>query len=276
MATRIISAIVGIIIALVVFSLSNTIVFYIAISALSIIIIHELFHAENCIKFKFSYFVCIFYVGVMPFMAMPRFLGFRYLFAIICIFVLFGTFLIQHETLTFDKLSFMITISTLISLSMCCLILIKDIDEMHGIFYICLTLGGAWLADGGAYFVGTFLGKHKLFPEISPKKTIEGAIGGIIIGPLIMALGAFAYQQVLAVSNIHFNVNYPLIIGAGVVCAMLSMVGDLTASLLKRQCNIKDYGNIMPGHGGVLDRFDSVLFVAPFMSMVLTYMKVFY
>lgn len=276
MATRIISAIVGIIIALIVFSLANTIVFYIAVSALSIIIISELFRAENCLEFKFSYVVCLFYVGVMPFMAMPQFLEYRYLFAITCVFALFGTYLIQHKTLTFDKLSFMITISTLISLSMCCLILIKDIDEMHGIFYICLTLGAAWFSDGGAYFVGTFLGKHKLFPEVSPKKTLEGAIGGIILGPLILAIGSFAYQQYMAMSGVFFNVNYPLIIGAGVIGAVLSIVGDLTASLLKRQCNIKDYGTIMPGHGGVLDRFDSVLFVAPFMSMVLTYMKVFY
>lgn len=275
MGTRITTAIVAIIIAVCVLFLSNTFVFNIAISLISVIIIRELFKAEKCMNFKTSYAICLIFVAVMPFMAMKKLLPYRYLFAVICVILLFITYLAQHKILSFDKLSFMITTSTLVSLSMCCLILIKNLDKVHGIFYVVLTLSGAWIADSGAYFVGTFLGKHKLAPEISPKKTIEGAVGGIIITGLVLALACFGYMKFQESRNVIFDVNYILIATLGMACAILGIVGDLSASLLKRQCQIKDYGNIMPGHGGMLDRFDSVLFVAPFMSLMLTYVKIF-
>lgn len=105
-----------------------------------------------------------------------------------------------------------------------------------------------------AYFSGVFLGKHKLCPKISPKKTIEGSIGGIIGSALLCGLFGFFFMKTC--------ICHCIIIG--VLGGIVSQFGDLTASIFKRKMGIKDYGKLIPGHGGILDRFDSVLFVAPF------------
>lgn len=111
----------------------------------------------------------------------------------------------------------------------------------------------AWATDTCAYFTGSFIGKRKLCPQISPKKTIEGSIGGII-GSVIISL-IFAY---FIVPHIFIHC-----IWIGFIGSIMGQVGDLTASIFKRYTGIKDYGKIMPGHGGILDRFDSILFTAP-------------
>ena len=118
------------------------------------------------------------------------------------------------------------------------------------------SLCGAWIADTGAYFSGVALGKHKLCPEISPKKTIEGFIGGILTTGIVYAV-AFGVRFGFIVQNVL--IAFIL----GIVCAVIGTLGDLSASMVKRQIGFKDYGNIMPGHGGLMDRFDSVLFVLP-------------
>ena len=141
-----------------------------------------------------------------------------------------------------------------------------------------LCLAGAWLGDSGAYFVGTFWKfweKHKLCPEISPKKTWEGAVGGVLTVGLVFALYAFGYQIVQGYRGYNFEVNYLYLVIMGFICGVLGIIGDLSASLIKRQYGIKDFGNIMPGHGGLMDRFDSVLFVAPFMMFVLSHFTIF-
>lgn len=125
---------------------------------------------------------------------------------------------------------------------------------------------GAWVADTGAYFAGTFFGKHKLCPEISPKKTVEGLIGGILANAIAFA-GYAAWLNRGAVDG-KLNLFTCAVVGA--VCCLLGLLGDLTASLIKRECGIKDYGNIMPGHGGAMDRFDSLIYIAPFMLMMMT------
>ncbi|MDE6594779.1 MAG: phosphatidate cytidylyltransferase, partial [Oscillospiraceae bacterium] len=149
---------------------------------------------------------------------------------------------------------------------------------LHGVCYIVLCLAGAWLGDSGAYFVGTFWKfweKHKLCPEISPKKTWEGAVGGVLTVGLVFALYAFGYRIVQGYRGYSFEVNYLYLVIMGLVCGVLGIIGDLSASLIKRQYGIKDFGNIMPGHGGLMDRFDSVLFVAPFMMFVLSHFTIF-
>jgi len=276
MSTRIISAAVGIFILIIILFFSNTIIFNLAMSLVSVVIIHELFRAEKCTQYKSAYAICIAYAAIMPVFSSDNFLVYRNLFAVFCVILLFLTYLALHKTLNFDKLSFMIATTALTSLSICCLISVKRLDEIHGVFYVILTLGAAWIADALAYFIGTFFGKHKLAPEISPKKTIEGAVGGIVFTGLVLDIAAFVYMKYQQANNIFFEVNYILIAFIGMACAVLGIIGDLSASLIKRQNQIKDYGNIMPGHGGMLDRFDSVLFVAPFMSIILAYVKIFY
>lgn len=130
--------------------------------------------------------------------------------------------------------------------------------------FILLPFVVAFLADGGAYFVGITLGKHKLAPVISPKKTVEGFFGGLaaaVLGTLVYGLiQQFAYG---------LQVNYAYAIVYGLVGALAGVFGDLSFSVIKRQTGIKDYGNLFPGHGGVLDRFDSVICVAPLIEFLL-------
>ena len=116
---------------------------------------------------------------------------------------------------------------------------------------------GGTLTDTFAFLVGVTLGKHKLCPKISPKKTVEGAIGGIIVDVLLMLVACLVFNKVSDASA-----NLPVILGITPILALSGMIGDLIFSYIKRDCGIKDYGNILPGHGGMLDRMDSMLAVA--------------
>ena len=116
---------------------------------------------------------------------------------------------------------------------------------------------GAWVSDTFAYFTGRLLGRHKLAPAISPKKTVEGSIGGIVFAVAVFA----AYGLILASRG--FSPNYLALCLAGLFVSILSQIGDLALSLIKREYGVKDYGKLFPGHGGVLDRFDSVIATAP-------------
>jgi phosphatidate cytidylyltransferase len=142
------------------------------------------------------------------------------------------------------------------------LISLVELFPEFGVFAVVLTLCGAWLADSGAYFAGTFFGNRKLCPEISPKKTVEGVIGGTVCNGVFLLLISGVYGSFV---NKGVSINYGVVFLAGMVCSIIGLIGDLSASVIKRQANIKDYGNIMPGHGGIVDRFDGVLTVAPFM-----------
>ena len=115
---------------------------------------------------------------------------------------------------------------------------------------VILALGLAWFADTGAYFAGRFLGKHKLYQAVSPKKTVEGAIGGLVASVVWALLGCFFFLRSLPVAH-----AIPLALVAGV----LGQSGDLAESLLKRSTGVKDSGAIVPGHGGILDRVDALL-----------------
>lgn len=134
-----------------------------------------------------------------------------------------------------------------------------------GEFYILVAFLLSMVADSGAYFVGRALGKHKLAPVISPKKTVEGAIGGVVVNILAM----LGYTLLLNKCFGFTQVNYLYAAIYGVLGALASMVGDLTLSVVKRQVGLKDYGNLIPGHGGILDRFDSTMVVAPLAEVLM-------
>lgn len=131
--------------------------------------------------------------------------------------------------------------------------------RMNGLNYVLFVLLTIWATDTGAYFFGNALGKKKLWPEISPNKTVAGAIGGILIACIV---------------GILFQVIYPfehsmfIIVVVAIVISIVGQVGDLVASAYKRHFNIKDSGNILPGHGGILDRMDSLIFVLPFLYII--------
>ena len=139
----------------------------------------------------------------------------------------------------------------------------------YGRLYIWLPFVTAWLCDTCAYFTGMLFGKHKLIPSVSPKKTIEGAIGGVLGSVISVVIFALVCKNV---ASAEVSILNAIILGA--VCAVVSQFGDLCASCIKREHDVKDFGNLIPGHGGILDRFDSVLMVSPIVYYLSLYMGI--
>ena len=132
---------------------------------------------------------------------------------------------------------------------------LRDMSTENNIYLLVFI--GAWITDIFAYFTGVLFGKHKLCETISPKKTIEGSVGGILFCAL-----AFVLFTVFALDTEVTLWKCAVLAGAGVIISIVSQIGDLSMSLIKRHYGIKDFGKIFPGHGGMLDRFDSIIAVA--------------
>lgn len=261
MFTRILSAAVGICIVLVIFVFHKTIMLPIAVALIIAIMLFELLRAAKCHKFYALLISAVIYGVSVPLTYNTSIEKYEICIKIAAIFAVFITFIAKHKEIKYEQITFTLASMILIPEAMTTLVRIDRFNEQHGLVLLILGLCGAWIADSGAYFVGTFLGKHKLCPEVSPKKTIEGFVGGIVITGLIFVAVSFVYEKFITKDPIE--INYLLIALAGMLCAVIGTVGDLSASLIKRQCGIKDYGKIMPGHGGMMDRFDSVIFVLP-------------
>lgn len=162
---------------------------------------------------------------------------------------------------TDNKITFFQVLTTLFAgalmpLMMSSLINLKLLPGGH--LLVLLPFIVAFVTDGGAYFTGVAMGKRKAFPLVSPKKTIEGCIGGLVAGTLGVAL-----LGLIVVLSTSISVLFWALIIYGILGSVFSQLGDLTFSLIKREFEIKDYGKLIPGHGGMLDRFDSMIFVAP-------------
>ena len=142
------------------------------------------------------------------------------------------------------------------------IVIVRDLP--FGAYYWYFISIGAWVTDTFAYFSGMLFGKHKLIPNVSPKKTIEGSIGGTLF-----CIGFFVGFGALVNHLAGAELNLVIIGFAGLVSALVSQIGDLSMSVIKRTHGIKDYGKIFPGHGGVLDRFDSILAVAIVVALFL-------
>ncbi len=167
-------------------------------------------------------------------------------------------FVLQRLTIEEAAVSFFgiyyvaFTMSTMVSMR---------IHMEGGLFLILLIFIIQWLTDSGAYLVGSNFGRHKLMPKISPKKSVEGAAGGVVVA---------------VIAAVIFNFIFPVLplgwlIAVTVVASVLGQIGDLVESAFKRWAGVKDSGNLIPGHGGVLDRFDSLLFIAPFLYIFLLF-----
>lgn len=186
---------------------------------------------------------------------------------VIYILLLCFMMLHNHEKTKFSQIAFVIVSSLLVPYSFSRLMFFRDIAKYypdreyttaHGVFLILFLLFSACFTDTFAYFTGSFLGKHKLCPKISPKKTVEGAIGGVLGCVLANVILYAVYDNLIFANPVH---NYLAIVLISIVLSVVGMCGDLTASLIKRNYGIKDFGTLIPGHGGIMDRFDSILFV---------------
>lgn len=140
----------------------------------------------------------------------------------------------------------------------------------NGRFYVLLPVICAFTTDIGAYFAGVFLGKHRGVTQVSPNKSLEGYIGGILSGCLFMLVYGLLVRQFGAV-----GVKLPVMALYGLLGSAVTELGDLSFSLIKRQCGVKDYGDLLPGHGGMLDRFDSTIFAAPMLLLLVEMLPAF-
>ena len=181
--------------------------------------------------------------------------------------LLFGEMLLSKAKLRLEKVLLCIGAGLIVPYLLASVLRIRMMET--GICFIAAPFIMAFMSDTGAYFVGIFYGKHKLAPSISPKKTVEGFFGGIAGS----VLGMMIYSLILAL-GFSLQVNFLYGILYGVLGSLASVMGDLTFSVIKRQTGIKDYGNLIPGHGGALDRFDSLVLVAPLVEALLLLMPI--
>lgn len=271
MKQRLLTAVVGISLGIAVLCLNNTIIFPIFVAFVAVMSVYEVLNVCGCKKYPVHFGMCLLFAAVIPMLTWFPQIGmiWRMFAASVIVFFMFAGYVADHKKLPFDKLAVMVTVTCLVTLSITCLVSLKNMSTVHGICYVVMALMAAWIPDAGAYFVGTACGKHKLCPDISPKKTVEGAVGGLIVTAAVFVLYGMGYKYVMhTFKGIDFDVNYLALGVIMLIAAVISMVGDLSASLLKREYNIKDYGKILPGHGGVVDRFDSVYFVLPYIMLV--------
>ncbi len=145
-----------------------------------------------------------------------------------------------------------------ITVAFAAMVLLRQFEAV-GQYLFLLPFIGSWVCDTFAYFTGRLIGKHKLAPIISPKKTVEGSIGGVAFA----VLAFFLFGLILAKVDGAISPNYPALLLCGLLVSLVSQIGDLALSAIKREYGIKDYSRLFPGHGGVLDRFDSVIATAP-------------
>lgn len=258
MKTRIISAAVALVLLAVVVLLFETPVLDVAVALLSVFAAYEIINAVGLSGKKSFTAVCAVFAAFFSssyyhtFSSIASFVDFVFA-GVVLIFVL-----TDKEEIKFTNAAAAFFAVLIIPKAFSMILLFRNYQNPICYFLVLLSLAVAWFNDTCAYFSGYFFGKRKLCPEISPKKTVEGAIGGVFGDVILCCLLALVFS--LATGYAIKWVNFVLFLPIGAIAAIF---GDLCASVIKRQLDIKDYGKIMPGHGGVLDRFDSWLFVAP-------------
>lgn len=270
MAKRIVSGVVGValVVGVLLFNQTCPIVFNIVIALVCVLATHEVFAAMGIYKFFGILIPTLLFSAVLPLFGYEVF---EYAWYVYTVF-LFTTMIFMHKVLSFKDIAVLYSMTMLITVALSCTVTLRDFGGENGTFYVIIALGVAWLSDTGAYFTGSFFGKHKLCPEISPKKTVEGAVGGFVVSMAGICLVAFGFQLWSLPESVLVSYWHLLLIAF--LGSALSILGDLSFSLMKRGCHIKDFGNVIPGHGGILDRFDSVVFVAPFVCYAIRFLPV--
>ncbi len=255
---RLLTAVIGIPLLLVVLFVGemwNPII-GIIVGILTAFMTGEYLNAKELLKIYELSVPCILFSFVIsqPFMM-------KYIIVTLVLYMLttFAVMIFSHKKISYIDLAYAVAGTLLISFGMSALSIICNAGISVTFFFVT-AFALPWMADAGGFFVGATMGRHKLCPEISPKKTVEGAIGGVV----------FCVASALIIGVIfHFlvmpevTINFLALALLGFIIAPISILGDLSFSLIKRSLNIKDYGSIFPGHGGVLDRFDSIIFTAP-------------
>lgn len=216
--------------------------------------------------------VSLIFAGALPLIVEYKLLErFRVpLMPVIAVYVmlLLTLMLAKYETTKFEHIAIVVFSSICVPYALSTFMLLRDVykkfpgefEQSQGFYLFFLALACAWITDIFAYFVGRKLGKHKMSPKISPKKSIEGAVGGIIVTMLFNLAALFIFTRYFFASPI---MPYWMVVPISAALSVIGMLGDLSASVIKRNYGQKDFGTLMKGHGGIMDRFDSCLFVFP-------------
>lgn len=265
MKTRIIVGVVGLVLLLAVVLALPSVGTAILVAAMSVLAVYELLIGTGLVRhvriFAYSSLMAVLVV-IWSWLGIQTHYAFGMIILVLYLAALFIELLAAHAELRFSKICIAIFAGAVLPFLLGALIRLRV--PVHGRVYIMTAFLLAMVPDTGAYFVGTFLGKHKLCPVISPHKTVEGAIGGLVVTILAMLLYTLLLRAAL-----HFRVNYLYAVVYAILGTGASMLGDLTFSVIKRQTKIKDFGTLLPGHGGILDRFDSTSMVAPVVETLL-------
>lgn len=255
MKTRIISAIIMLAIAIPLFLLGGW-AYSILVLVLSVLATKELIGIRETKKeFPISMKLITYILVALMVLLNTRMTSFSYSFdcRIICgffiLYLLPMVFINDHDKYNINDAMFMMGIVLFLGISMGLFILIRNIDLTYILYLFLITI----LTDTFAFFTGNLVGKHKLCEKISPKKTVEGLVGGTFIGTIIPALYYFVV--------INPNTSLLLIVGITFILSLIGQCGDLAFSSIKRYYGKKDFSNLIPGHGGILDRLDSIIFV---------------
>ncbi len=253
MLTRIISAIVAIAVFITVVYFLPPICFTVAVAIVCAIAAYELTWRSGIVRVRaLACAACLFAAATPFFVSVEELRKYAFALVFITIAAMFFIWLLNYGKASLVMVLTSVFAGVLLPVMFSAIIRIRALE--NGEYWILMPFLAAWMTDTGAYFTGVFLGRHKLCEKISPKKTVEGAIGGVVV--CAAALFAFVYVMRVDINYISFAIG-------ALVLSVLAQIGDLSFSIIKREYNIKDYGNLMPGHGGVLDRFDSTMFTIP-------------
>ncbi len=272
MKTRVISALIGIPLLIGILILGGAYI-YIASAIVAVIGYFEFTNANNK-KFFTSSLITAFFIPIMFLVVFSK--NYSLLPIVFCFLLIFNmTYLVVFNSKeTIENITTNVFALFYIGTSFLFLAYIRN---LHDGFYLAVPIFlTAFCSDSFAYFVGKAIGKQKLAPVLSPKKTIEGSIGGILGAGLVMGIYAYFYFEKLSILMPNNDRGYIVILFFifGMIGGGISQIGDLFASAIKRYRNVKDYGKIMPGHGGVLDRFDSVIILS--FVFYIIYFSMFY
>jgi len=260
MKTRIISGTVigAVLVAVLFLGFYHTITYSVVAALLGAVCVFELFHNTGFVKNTPLIILGAIFAMVSPFIN-EKALNFDYFYAV-AIFAVVAVIisLMFHKQVYPTTMTYAIAIPIVIS---CCLrsIVLLTIESINGLFHLLLLICYTVFADIGAYFIGVFFGKHKMAPVNSPKKTYEGLIGGMVTS----IIGVLAVCLIFKTAFKMWTMKVLLTVLTTPIFVLLGVVGDLSASYIKRYAAIKDYGDTIPGHGGIMDRIDSMLLVAP-------------
>ena len=263
-STRLLSGIVLVILALILIITGEEVLLAstFLISCIGMYELYRVFHIEKSIMAWISYLgVFVFYVNLrLTFVedAMTIAMGYMILLMFAYVFT-YPKFEAKHIMASFFGFFY-------VGVMLSYVYQIRSLD--NGVYLAFLVFICSWGCDTCAYCVGKLIGKHKMSPKLSPKKSIEGAVGGVVGTALLTALYSYIFHLKMGIASQQII----LLAVIAAIAGLISMVGDLTASAIKRNYDIKDYGHLIPGHGGIMDRFDSMIITAPIIFYLAKYL----